>query len=167
MLIGPSLPSVTLGSAIQETFWCIDHPQHSLARELVAVWDERPDDGLQLGRDIPSRKMARTLANLLIWEPVEDGNDFRLFLMGEVLRFRFGGNATGRYMSELLDPEIYTAFQMYCRTMLSQDNCDCFDVKLSQDASRYALQAQEFELVMMPIYSRTRSRLVLTGSFYL
>jgi hypothetical protein len=54
-----------------------------------------------MGRDIPSRELAKYLANIIIVEPIGDWDDSRVRLAGQVLMLRFGKDVTGHLGSEV------------------------------------------------------------------
>jgi hypothetical protein len=167
MVADSSHPTFTPGAEIRETYRKIDAPQQKPARDLVAFWQERPADGLVVGRDIPSRKMAAHLAHVLLWEPTPDGRDMLLNLAGEALRVRFGGNAIGRKFSELLDPDIVPAFLECGRSFLSEEACACFDFWLQRQNALDGVANLHFELVAFPVWSPGRlGRWILNGLYY-
>jgi hypothetical protein len=155
------------GSDLHESCRLIDTPQRSEARLLVAFWKMRPADGLTIGRDIPSRKIARHLAHVLIWQPFPDGKDARLNLAGEALRLRFGGNALGRRLSELVDPAIVPFFLKEMRRLMTTDECVCFDVRQQRPDRGDGIVDLHFELVIFPVWSPGRkARYLLNGVYY-
>jgi hypothetical protein len=80
------------------TLDALTHPDGKIA---MRFWRERPADGLRIGRDVPSRAIARLLSCIVVWESARDGEDFRLQLAGSGARSRFGRDITGEYASQL------------------------------------------------------------------
>lgn len=71
-------------------------PELPTTRELLEIWQEyEAKDGMRMGRDIPSRRLGKFLANIIIVEPVGDWEDSRVRLAGQVLMLRFGKDVTG------------------------------------------------------------------------
>lgn len=159
--------SITRGSAIREDFRQIDEPRLPLSRNLIELWRNRPADGFIIGRDIPTRQTARHLASILIWEPILNGEDFRLYLAGEDLRRRFGGNAIGQKFSELIDPAIVQYFLSGAKTLQTEDKCFCFDMRLTRLEPRNDDRRLHFELIVFPVWTSGRkARWLLNGVYY-
>jgi hypothetical protein len=155
------------GTELHEVCSRIDAPRRGEAHLLTAFWKMRPPDGLIIGRDIPSRKIARHLAHVLIWEPLPDNEDARLNLAGEALRLRFGGNAIGHRFSELVDPAIVPFFLKEMHKLLAADECVCFDVRQQRPDLGDGIVDLHFELVIFPVWSPGRkARWILNGVYY-
>lgn len=154
-------------AALTECFRLIERPQHRDLQILVQLWQDRPEDGFEIGRDIPSRRFAPFLSHILFWEPLPDGSNWTLRLCGEALRLRFGDNAVGKHISELIAPEVLPHFLDMGKRMRSMDFCDCYDMHLLRREKVEGLNELLFELVAFPVWSRGRtSRYVLNGIFY-
>lgn len=152
---------------LEESYRQIERPQHPELLELFAQWDERPSDGFEIGRDIPSRRFAPLLSHILFWEPIENGADYRLHLCGEALRLRFGDDAVGQRMKDLIDPAVAPFFFQVGRTMLAEDRCACFDMKLLRKEPVEGRSELHFELVIFPVWSHGRTnRWILNGIYY-
>lgn len=82
-----------------------DHLTHALAPIAQHFWDERAPDGIIIGRDVPSRAIARLLSNIIIYQPLGDRSDLRVQLAGSAIRRRFARDITGARMSELFGPD--------------------------------------------------------------
>lgn len=78
--------------------------EHWLAPEALRFWDRRPADGIVIGRDVPSRAIARLLNRVIVYEPIDDHHDLKVRLAGTAVRHRFGHDITGQKMSELFSP---------------------------------------------------------------
>ena len=78
-------------------------PVHRSARMLLETWRAREAEGrFVVGRDVPSRGLAKVLSGLVLYEPLYTG-DFRVRLAGHSLRRRFGRDVTGENLSRLMD----------------------------------------------------------------
>jgi hypothetical protein len=152
---------------IEECYRPIERPQHAELRKLLALWDKRPADGFEIGRDIPSRRFAPLLSHILFWEPIDGGADYRLHLCGEALRLRFGDDAVGRHLTELISPEVVPFFLDTGRAMLAADGCACFDMQLVRQEPIEGRAELHFELVIFPVWSHGRTgRWILNGTYY-
>ncbi len=152
---------------LQESFRQIDMPQSENMRVLVALWENRPPDGLVVGRDIPSRAIARVLSHILLWEPVDDCADCILRLCGEGMRLRFGAGAVGKRFSELIAPEVVPFFLDIGKRMLEEERCAAFDIRLKRKVAIDGRNELHFELVIFPVWSSDRkSRWFLNGISY-
>jgi hypothetical protein len=90
------------GQNVEMTFSERDAPSHEGVKELVAYWNERRKSGeFVMGRDVPSRAIARLMKNLVVFEPVDGGRDFRFRLVGAVLNERIGRDITGMLITEV------------------------------------------------------------------
>jgi hypothetical protein len=72
------------------------HPDAAIA---LRFWRGRPADGLRIGRDVPSRAIARLLSRIGICEPA--GGDFRFHLAGSTIGQYYGREVGGALLSEL------------------------------------------------------------------
>jgi hypothetical protein len=75
------------------------HPDAAVAMDL---WRNRKPDGLRIGRDVPSRAIARLLSRIAVCKPMADG-DFCVHLAGSTIIQRFGRDITGERVSEVFD----------------------------------------------------------------
>lgn len=158
---------IASNAPLRESFHRIDMPQREDMRALVTIWENRPSDGLIVGRDIPSRAIARVLSHILLWEPVEDGADLVLRLCGEGLRLRFGDGAVGKRFSELIAPEIAPFFRDLGKGMLAKEYCASFDIRLKRKVAIDGRNELHFELVVFPVWSPDRkARWFLNGVSY-
>lgn len=89
----------------QEKLYSIEAPSHADAGLALRFWANRPADGIRIGRDVPSRAICRLLSRLTIFQPVADGADFKVHLVGNAVRCRFGRDITGELLSEIYSPE--------------------------------------------------------------
>ncbi len=89
--------------------------EHWLAPEALRFWEQRPADGIMIGRDVPSRAIARLLNRNIVYQPVDSGGDLKVRLAGSALRQRFEHDVTGWKMSEMFGP---AAFPIRFRTTM-------------------------------------------------
>ena len=92
------------GREDESEFLCVDALEHWLAPEALDFWEHRPADGIMIGRDVPSRAIARLLNRVIIYEPIDDYRDMKVRLAGVALRRRFDQDVTGLKMSDLFGP---------------------------------------------------------------
>lgn len=76
------------------------HPDAEMAMQF---WRARPADGIHIGRDVPSRSIARLLSRIAVCEPLPDGSDYRVHLAGSTINQRIGYDIAGAYISEIFD----------------------------------------------------------------
>lgn len=164
MLSLMTTPDRTTECSWQETFVSVRIPRHREARNLMAFWLTRPYDGMQIGRDIPSRQIMPLLGNLTVWEPVQDGRDFVLRHMGETLRMKMQLNfPAGRLMSELLSPEFYGYHRQNFPRLCVEEGIETLDVLQGLSGSNY----RHFEVVTFTAEaSQSPLRWLVAGVFY-
>lgn len=163
MLSACMLEKSSIAGHLQETFFPIAEASHTFSKLLLEFWNERPSDGLIVGRDIPSRKIARLLSHLILWAPIEGGRDYVARHMGETLRARFGGYVVGRRMSELLSPEIFAYHLDSNKRLIAEGNAGLLDVVQSHNGFDYL----HYELVVLPATSPDRrDKWIVVGAFY-
>lgn len=89
----------------------VDYLTHPDAATALRFWNDRPADGVRMGRDVPSRGIARLLSRIVIYNPVDGGADFKVHLAGTGIRQRFGRDITGESITQLFNtgdlPERY------------------------------------------------------------
>lgn len=148
---------------LQETFVPVEAPQLKTSQQLLAFWQVRPADGIAVGRDIPSRRIAPLLSHLILWEPIDDGKDYVVRHMGETLRSRFGGYVVGRKMSELLSAELYAFYVDRDLRLTKNEDALVLDVTQSHNGCNYL----HYELVVFPARSPDRRKTwLVVGAFY-
>jgi hypothetical protein len=82
----------------------IPAPTHYGACLLLDQWHAKElRGGFVVGRDVPSRELAGILRNIALYEPVDDGADFRVRLAGTAFMRRFGRDITGLTLSKIYD----------------------------------------------------------------
>jgi hypothetical protein len=148
---------------LQETFVPVAAPIHTRSCELMAFWQERPEDGIAVGRDIPSRRIASLLSHLILWAPLGKGKDYLVRHMGESLRSRFGGYVVGRKMSKLLSPEFFAYHIDTDRRLMEEDEALVLDIVQSHNGFDYL----HYEVVMFPAVAPDgNGKWLVTGTFY-
>lgn len=148
---------------LQETFIPLAKPCHTSAQKLLEFWDNRPADGIVVGRDIPSRQIASLLSHITMWEPVAGGRDYMMRYMGETLRARYRGYAVGRLMSELLSPDLF-AYQIDSfMQLIANDTVEVLDIAQSHNGCNYL----HYEVVAFPVLaSNAKEHWAVAGTFY-
>lgn len=89
----------------QEEFVPVETPCHPDSKIAMRFWNDRPADGIQIGRDVPSRAISSLLSRIVVFQPVENGRDFKVYLVGGRVRHRFGRDITGELLSQLYSAE--------------------------------------------------------------
>lgn len=142
-----------------ETF--LDAPVHPQARVLFDVW--QGSGGLVVGRDIPSRRLAKLLANLALYEYCPVAQDFRARLAGFSLVRRFGRDVTGKYLKDVLARDDHQRHRAAMLSVLETGVPCSFDVKLRMP-NRPLLH---FEILLLgATASDGTTPLILSGQFY-
>jgi len=91
------------GGKAEADFLPIDAMLHPDAEIAMQFWRTRPAEGIRIGRDVPSRAVARLLSRVIVCEPLPDGGDYRVHLAGGTVIQRFGYDITGECLSEVFD----------------------------------------------------------------
>jgi hypothetical protein len=104
-LVTPKLDSGKAGAA-QIAVKAVETLTHPLARKFADLYFARAAAGRPLARaDIPSRDMYPFMADLCLFEPVDNGADWSLRLVGTGVCRRYGVDATGYRVSQLYSPD--------------------------------------------------------------
>lgn len=152
-------PGPAHGSEQTETF--LNAPVHPLARVLLGAWQD--SGGLVVGRDIPSRRLSKLLANLALHDFCPEAHDFRVRLAGFSLVRRFGHDITGKYLKEVLARDDHQRHRAAMLSVLETGVPCSFDVKLRMP-NRPLLH---FEILVLRVTaSDGATPLVLSGQFY-
>jgi hypothetical protein len=141
----------------------IDALSHPEATTALRFWARRPQDGLMIGRDVPSRAIARLLSHIAIYAPLADGSDAVVHLAGSGLRMRFGRDITGLMMSQVFLPE---DFQV--RLAAIKDVIKCGEPRLAEIVHRTGgLEILRLELLTLPVLAPNgKDRWALAFVFY-
>lgn len=151
------------GKGAHEELKTLVAPTHPDAYKLLAFWKARPSDGLVIGRDVPSRRIAPLLSNIMVSEPVDGGRDFLVHLAGDGTRHRFGAVAKDVKLSQLVPPEQLLRHAAIVRRALETDEPD---ISVARQYSG-AVELTHMEVVILPVWAPGRSgKWVLAGIFY-
>ncbi len=149
------------GDGVQ-TETALKGPVHAHAKLVLEQWRAR-SDGFIVGRDLPSRPLARVLANLSLWDYCNETKDFRARLAGFVLTRRFGHEIATRRLGELLPPADHARHRALMMTVLETGEPCSFDLRIK----RTPAGPHHFEaLILRVIAADRRTPLVLLGLFY-
>jgi hypothetical protein len=107
--LGLVWPEVDINApGFEESFALMREPTHYDARHLFDHWMKRTEEGgFVVGKDVPSRTLAPLLRSLVLYEPVDDGADFKARLAGSALMRRFGQDISGKRLSQLFDQSAF------------------------------------------------------------
>ena len=138
-------------------------PVHRGARLLLETWRAREaEDRFTVGRDVPSRALARVLSGLVLYEPLRTG-DFRVRLAGHASRRRFGRDVTGESLSRLMDTEQFARQAAPMRALLATGEPMVMEVRVTED-DRLTLC---YEQVMLRVFAPDgKTPWVLSGMFF-
>lgn len=141
----------------------LEFPTHTQAKIFMDFWEARPADGILLGRDVPSRHIARLLSNILIWEPLADEADLVVWHAGEGVEHRFGSGIKGKRMSEMFASEdVDTHRRLICGAV--ETNAPViFDSVLCSDM----IELMHLEIVVLPVVAPQGAGIwPMAGLFY-
>lgn len=141
----------------------IDTLSHPDAPTALRFWARRPHDGLRIGRDIPSRAIARLLSHVIVYAPFADGSNAMVHLAGSGLRMRFGRDITGLKLSQVFVPE---DFQV--RLAAINDVITRGEPRLAEIVHRASgIEVLRMEILALPVIAPNgNDRWVLTFAFY-
>lgn len=124
-------------------------PVHRGARILLEAWRAREAEGrFVVGRDVPSRGLARILSGLALYEPLYTG-DFRVRLAGHSVRRRFGREVTGENLSRLMDEAQFARHAAQMKTLLESGTPLIAEVRLHEgERLRFC-----YELVVVRVFA--------------
>ncbi|HEY4123066.1 MAG TPA: PAS domain-containing protein [Rhizomicrobium sp.] len=151
-------------AGFQEVFTVMREPSHYDARHLFECWRERnAEGGFVIGQHVPSRALARVMSHLVVYEPLEDAEDFRARLAGTSLLRRFGRDISGSKLSEMFEPDAFEAQRDDMRVLLRTGRPCVLEVKATID--NYPVL--HFEIVALPVLAPDRETpWILSGLFY-
>jgi len=154
----------TRAEGFHEVFTVMREPSHYDARHLFDFWRGRNDEGgFVIGRHVPSRPLAKLMSNLLVYEPLDDGRDFRARIAGAALLRRFGRDISGCKLSELFEPHAFAAQRDDMRALLHTGKPCVLEVK----ATFNGYPTLHFELVGLPVLAPDgQTPWILSGLFY-
>lgn len=152
------------GQKLRIDFEEIETPSHPDAEALLAYWHERRQaGGFVMGRDVPSKAIARLTKHLVVSEPLPDHSDFRYRVVGMVVIQRLGFDVTGMLVSEVFAEEPAQSLIGAERRVLDSDA----PVFLRMHVQGVLSEVRWPELVVLPMSSPDQTaRWVLVGVFY-
>jgi hypothetical protein len=141
----------------------ITEPTLPGAKRFVEFWHLRQPAGVMVGRDVPSRAIAPLLSSLIVYEPVDDGRDWRIRLAGAALLRRFGRDVTGSLISELYPQDHFLILRRRALLVMHLNLPQLDDVVI-RSGERTLLH---FETVHVPVYAPDGiTRWDMAGYFY-
>lgn len=151
-------------SDCRERSTLLEEPAHPGARQTFAVWKSRTkNSGFVVGRDVPSRKLSSVLRNLAVYEPLQNGNDYRVRIAGTAFYRRFGRDVTGERLSDLLQGTDFAATCSLLADVVESGQPLFIDVERAH-GSRPPVR---FEGAFLPVLAPDRSPgWILAGLFF-
>jgi hypothetical protein len=138
-------------------------PVHAEAAELHRYWlNCQSRGGLMLGRDLPSREIAKLTSKLSVLEANAGQTDFRFRLVGSAWLSRFGRDIKGEWLSSLYAPDIFESYRTGVQAVLTTGQPKFTDVRVYQ----HSQQMHHLEYVQLPVISAPGAgRCILMGAF--
>ena len=130
----------------------LDTVTHAGAISLLECWrGHEATGGMRMGRDIPSRALARLLPFILITEPVGDWDDARIRLAGTALIERFGRDVAGELASQVYaeDPDGAHLMLQQGRRAAETREPSIIELRILMDE----IEVFHLETVLLPIFS--------------
>lgn len=135
-------------------------PVHAEAIELHRYWLAcQARGGVKLGRDLPSREIAKLMSKLSVLEANADETDFRFRLVGSSWLDRFGRDIKGEWVSSLYEPDIFEQYRAGVSSVLKTGEPKFTDVCIYE---RRQL-AHHIEYTQLPLVEADRC--ILMGAF--
>jgi len=152
-----------LGPKNQHAYVAVTEPRHPQSLQLIQFWREREDaGGLVMGEHIPSRPVAAILRNLMVCEPIADFSDFRIRHAGTAYIAHYGGDVTGKLMSEIYEPDVFKHNCACAAEVIRSGRPEVLDANLKQ----FGISRRHYEVVQLPIWGPDRTnRWMLCGIF--
>lgn len=143
----------------------ISEPEHPSSKELIAHWRAcEAKGGMRMGRDVPSRAIAKFLANISVCEPVDDWADAQIRVAGSIMILRFGRDIGGMLISELYRSDPKGGQMLLDNARRAQKTRE--PGLLSTRVCSNELEIMRFEVVALPIFAADGvSPLSLAGTF--
>lgn len=157
------LEGLSLGPEFERAYEPIEHLLHPDAIILLDGWRAREAaGGLVVGLDLPSRLFSKVLRNLIVYEPAEDGRDFRVRLAGTTYLEHYGREVTGLLMSNLFDRQ---RFEYNCSVgyeVLRSNKPVLLDARFK----RHGIEQLHYEIVLLPAWAPNKvDRWLICGVF--
>lgn len=148
---------------VWDVFHVLEVPTHPQAQEFLAFWNTRPKDGIVIGRDVPSRRIAGLLGHVIVFEPVDGGSDCRVRLAGDSIRLRFERDVTGMRMSQMFPPAQFREHIATTLAVISSQAPVIIDTHLTNGT----VEKMHMEVVILPAVAPDRvNNWILVGLFY-
>jgi len=138
-------------------------PFHPEALALHDYWLAcQKNGGLKIGRDLPSREIAKLMSKLSVLEANADESDFRFRLVGSAWIERFGRDIKGEWLSSLYDRVLFEQYRAGVLTVLRDGNPKFTDVRIFVRQR----EAHHIEYTQLPLApSSEAERCILVGAF--
>ncbi len=151
-------------AGFQEVFTVMREPTHYDAKHLFEFWRDRNEEGgFVIGQHVPSRALARVMSHLVVYEPLENGKDFRARIAGTSLLRRFGRDISGSKLSEMFEPLAFEAQRDDMQVLLRTGRPCVLEVKATMDG----YPVLHFEILALPVLAPDRETpWILSGLFY-
>jgi hypothetical protein len=141
-----------LGPEQKRAYRRVHEPSHPQSVRLLAFQSNK-EGGLEIGRDVPSRAISGLLGNLIIYEPLADGADFRVHHAGTAYIAHYGGDVTGKLMSEIFEPAIFQYNRTVANGVIRRGVSEIFEANLSQ----FGITRRRYEIALLPVWARGRT----------
>jgi hypothetical protein len=137
-------------------------PVHPHAKLLLSHWREK-GCGLIVGRDLPSRPLARVLPNLSLWDYCGERKEFRARLAGFALTRRFGRDISTCRLSDIMAPDEYARHHAWMMRVLDTGEPCSLEIRIkSRRRSAFHLEA----LFLKVLAADLATPLILFALFY-
>ena len=141
----------------------ITKPTLPKALRLLEFWQAHQPDGVVVGRHVPSREIAPLLSSLVLYEPVNGGEDWRIRLAGAALLRRFGRDVAGQTISALYPLDHFLILRTRAM-MVVTTGAPQIDEVIIRSTER---TLQHFETVHVPVRATDGTALWdMAGYFY-
>ena len=130
----------------------LDRLCHPNAQALLQCWREHEaNGGMRMGRDIPSRALAKLLPDIIIAEPIGCWDDARIRLAGTALMERFGRDGAGELTRKLYagDRDGATLLLKLARDAAEIRKPGMIDLRILSDE----IEVFHIETVLLPIFA--------------
>ncbi|HEY0301533.1 MAG TPA: PAS domain-containing protein [Rhizomicrobium sp.] len=151
------------GASLEEILAPRAAPAHPGARLLIDEW-RRLDamGGFIVGIHVPSRRLASVLGGLSLYEPLDDGRDFRVRLAGTAVLRRFGRDTTGLTLSQIFAGAQFTYHRALLRRVQKSGEPFFLDVQKLHEGRRHL----RFEILGLRVFSPDcRHSWIMTAQF--
>ena len=145
---GQRLGAAGFDGKVTDIFKSVEAVSHRDSRSLLDFWHQRlGEGGIVVGRDIPSRSIARLLSNLVVYEPVDGNSDFRIRIAGAAMRRRFPIDVRGVLLSQLHPPANFAEYRRIVQAVVETGTVRIVDSRLWQEG----VETMRSEIVILPV----------------